>query len=223
MNYFVENKLLENGLKIVFVEINDFDNKNESEEYLNFRRNKEKTLIETHRSIDADPVLLGFHTLHENLSISKRKNVPASENLIRLLEKNQSLHPLNKVVDIYNLISIESGLCLGAHDLEHVVGNVTLRMLHGDEIYIPLGMSEPCKVKTTEYAYCDDANDVLCRLEVRQVNKTKVTEETTSAFFIVQGNMNTSDDYLIDVSNELIFSITKYCGGEGKIIIPERI
>ncbi len=223
MNYFVEKKLLENGLKIVFVEISGFDNQVLSDEYQAYRDSKEKELVNNHRSIESDPILLGFHKLHENLSISKRKNIPASENLIRLLEKNQCLHPLNKVVDIYNLISIESGLCLGAHDLEYVVGNVTLRMLRGDETYIPLGMTEPCKVKTTEYAYCDDANDVLCRLEVRQVNKTKVTEDTTSAFFIIQGNMNTSDAYLNGVSKQLIDSITLYCGGEGKIIIPEVV
>lgn len=223
MKYYVENKLLENGLKIVFVEINDFDNQTQSVEYKFFRDTKEKELIEKHRSVDSDSILLGFHKLHENLGISKRKNIPASENLIRLLEKNKSLHSLNKVVDIYNLISIESGLCLGAHDLENVVGNVTLRILHGDENYIPLGMSEACKVKRTEYAYCDDANDVLCRLEVRQVNKTKVTEETTSAFFIVQGNMNTSDAYLNEVSTQLISTITQYCGGKGQIILPEII
>lgn len=221
MNYYVEKKLLDHGLKIVFVEITDFDNKELSKEYKAFRDAKEKELIENHRLIETDPILFGFHKLHENLGISKRKNIPASENLIRLLEKNQSLHPLNKVVDLYNLISIESGLCLGAHDLENVVGNVTLRMLHGDETYIPLGMNEPCKVKITEYAYCDDANDVLCRLEVRQVNKTKVTEDTKSAFFIVQGNMNTSDEYLIDVSKQLVDLITQFCGGKGKIIIPE--
>lgn len=223
MDYYVEKKLLDHGLKIVFVEIRGFDNKELREEYKAFRDTKEKELIENHRLIETDSILLGFHKLHENLGISKRKNIPASENLIRLLEKNQSLHPLNKVVDLYNLISIESGLCLGAHDLENVVGNVTLRMLHGDETYIPLGMSEPCKVKITEYAYCDDANDVLCRLEVRQVNKTKVTENTTSAFFIVQGNMNMSDEYLIDVSKQLVDLITRFCGGKGKIIIPEVI
>ncbi len=223
MDYYVEKKLLDHGLKIVFVEIRGFDNKELSEEYKAFRDAKEKELIENHRLVETDSILLGFHKLHENLGVSKRKNIPASENLIRLLEKNQSLHPLNKVVDLYNLISIESGLCLGAHDLENVVGNVTLRMLHGDETYIPLGMSEPCKIKITEYAYCDDANDVLCRLEVRQVNKTKVTEDTTSAFFIVQGNMNTSDAYLIDVSKQLVDLIARFCGGKGKIIIPEVI
>ena len=33
----------------------------------------------------------------------------------------------NKTVDIYNILSIESKLCLGAHDIDKVDGNVTLK------------------------------------------------------------------------------------------------
>ena len=37
----------------------------------------------------------------------------------------------NKAVDIYNILSIESKLCLGAHDIDKVDGNVTLKITDG--------------------------------------------------------------------------------------------
>lgn len=59
--------------------------------------------------------------------VPRRKNLPASENLIRLLTKREDLISINKAVDIYNILSIELKLCLGAHAIDKVDGNVTLK------------------------------------------------------------------------------------------------
>ena len=79
---------------------------------------------------------------------------------------------INTAVDIYNLLSLESKLALGAHNIDKVDGNVTLRFTDGTERFVPLGQTEPVPVAPHEYCYCDDSNEVLCRLEIRQVNKT---------------------------------------------------
>ena len=36
---------------------------------------------------------------------------------------------INKAVDIYNIVSIESKLCLGVHDIDKISGNVYLKIL----------------------------------------------------------------------------------------------
>ncbi len=69
----------------------------------------------------------------------EEKNLPASENLIKLLSKREDLIEINKAVDIYNIISIDSKLCLGAHDIDKIDGNVTLKITDGSENFIPLG------------------------------------------------------------------------------------
>ena len=53
--------------------------------------------------------------------------MPASINLIKQLEKNDDLPFINQVVDIYNIISLDTKLALGAHDMDRVDGNVILR------------------------------------------------------------------------------------------------
>ena len=50
----------------------------------------------------------------------------------------------NKTVDIYNILSIESKLCLGAHDIDKVDGNVTLKITEDPKnvLYLIIGNKE---------------------------------------------------------------------------------
>ena len=56
------------------------------------------------------------------------------------------------------------------------------------------------------------------RLEIEQNPNTTVTEETKNIFIIIEGNENTSAEYLIEVASEIIDLVTTYCGGQAKII-----
>lgn len=225
MEFYVEKAVLGSGVKIIFPVIEGLDNTGTSEEWQTYRKEKLEELYQRYADIDvhSDEILEGFNKLHDNVGVKRRKNIPASENLIKLLKKNHDLFYINQVVDIYNIISLDSKLALGAHDIDHVDGNVTLRFTDGTERFVPLGQTEPVPVAEHEYSYCDDSNEVLCRLEIRQVNKTAVTENAQNIFYIVQGNEYTSDDYLQKVANEIIETTTKYSGGKGHIVIPEII
>lgn len=112
---------------------------------------------------------------------------------------------------------------MGAHDIDKVEGNVTLRFTNGSEKFQPIGQAKPWLSNPHEYSYCDDANEVLCRLEVRQVEKTKVTENARNIFYIVQGNAATPDTLLQDTAGRIIELTNKYCGGTGEIIIPKAV
>jgi DNA/RNA-binding domain of Phe-tRNA-synthetase-like protein len=130
---------------------------------------------------------------------------------------------VNKMVDINNIISLDSKLTLGAHNIDNVSGNVTLRFTNGTERFVPLGQTEPIPVSPHEYSYIDDSNEMLCRLEIRQVQKTLVDETACNVFYIVQGNEATSDELLLQTAQQIIDLTTKYSGGEGEIIIPKII
>lgn len=80
------------------------------------------------------------------VGVPRRKNLPASENLIKLLIKRKGLTNINKAVDIYNIISMESKLCLGAHDIDKIPGNVTLKLTDGRKTFYPLSRAELKKV-----------------------------------------------------------------------------
>ena len=225
MEFKVEKAVLDAGVKIVFVVIQGLDNSKESYEWHAHREVLLNDLLERYKDVDVhqDPILEGFNLLHDHTGVKRRKNIPASENLIKLLQKHGSLTYINKVVDIYNLISLDSKLALGAHNIDRVSGNVTLRFTDGTERFVPLGQTEPVAINPHEYSYIDDSNEVLCRLEIRQVQKTLVDETARNVFYIVQGNEATSDELLLQTAQQIIDLTTKYSGGEGEIIIPKII
>lgn len=225
MNFYVKKDVLESGVKILFAVMEGIDNTRVSEEWNAYRNQKIHELYEQYKDMDvhADPILEGFNILHDKTGVKRRKNIPASENLIRLLVKHQGMSYINLAVDIYNLISLESRLALGAHNMDKVDGNVTLRFTDGTERFVPIGQSEPIPVRPHEYSYCDDANEVLCRLEIRQVEKTKVDEAAKNVFYIVQGNEVTDESLLKETAQKIIDTTAKYCGGSGRIVIPEVI
>ena len=225
MDFRVEKEVLEAGVKILFVVIRGLDNATENEEWLKRREAWIKELLERYRDIDVhqDEILEGFNLLHDHTGVKRRKNIPASENLVKLLLKHGTLAYINKVVDIYNIISLDSKLALGAHNIDHVSGNVTLRFTDGTERFVPLGQTEPIAVNPHEYSYIDDSNEILCRLEIRQVQKTLVDETAKNVFYIVQGNEATPDELLHKTAQDIISLTTKYSGGEGEIIVPKVV
>lgn len=170
--------------------------------------------------IEQDQVLQGFRRVHEAVNCANRKNVAAPENLLRLLLKDRQSPMINLLVDIYNLVSVRTRLALGAHDLAKVTGDIQLRLTDGSENFWPIGAPGPKPVRPGEYCYVDAANDVICRLEVRQVEKTKVTLNTAACFYIVQGNAATPPEYLRSAAEELLMLTKRFCGGQERFLYP---
>ena len=111
MEFIVDDKVKELGIKILGLKIEGIDNSNNSSKDFNvWRETKIKELLEKYKDYDIknDNVIEGFYALHEKVGVPRRKNLPASENLIKLLVKREDLVHINKAVDIYNIISIES-------------------------------------------------------------------------------------------------------------------
>jgi len=158
--------------------------------------------------------LRGFRELHDAVNCSGKKYVSASENLFNYFASHKNLPNINLIVDIYNYISFRSELAIGAHDTQFINGDIDFRLTKGTESFLPLGYPKTISIKAGEYCYIDASNDVLCRMEVRQVEKTKVTENTTSCFYIVQGNKATPSSYIAETAKELIDVTIKFCGGE---------
>lgn len=69
-----------------------------------------------------------------------------------------------------------------------------------------------------EYSFVDDDNDVICWLDIRQVDKTKVTEESKNVLYLIIGNKETTDQDLEKVTNDLIELTTKFAGGTAEIL-----
>lgn len=63
----------------------------------------------------------------------------SSEALIRRMRRGDELYHINSVVDVNNLVSVESGLSVGSYDLAHIHGVITFRKAEKGEGYNGIG------------------------------------------------------------------------------------
>lgn len=63
----------------------------------------------------------------------------SSEALLRRVRRGDALYQINSVVDVNNLISVESGLSAGSYDLSKLQGVITLREAQAGEGYEGIG------------------------------------------------------------------------------------
>ena len=222
MNCQIEPAVAAIGVKAVFGMVEGVDNTGFPPAWEKERRARLARLLERCDSLDVheDPILEGYHILHDRAGVKRRKNIPSSENLIKSLRKHRDLPFINLAVDIYNIISMESRLCVAAQDRDKIEGDLTVRFSDGSETYVPIGQDHPVAMGPHEYCYCDDSNEVLCRLEIRQGDKTKITEGVQNILYIIEGNDATGDDHLKSVMEEIIETTRQYCGGQGALIAP---
>lgn len=220
MEFNIEKEVLELGINVAIVVIKGMNNVKENKKFNNYRDVILKDLKSnlTEETITNDSVLKGFWQLHRKVGKTSKHDMPSPENLMNMLLENGFLPSINLIVDIYNLVSVKTKLALGAHDLDNIKGKVSLRLTNGNETFLPIGYSKEKPISKGEYAYIDENNDVLCRMEVRQVEKTKVTENTSNCMYIVQGNENVSNEEIKKAVDLLIELTLKYCGGDAEVI-----
>jgi len=213
------------GIRGIYVRIDGVSNKGDNAEFRAWQApvlEDVRTRLLALPDIGSDALVGGFRALHAKVGVTSRKIQASPEALYRMVRSRGTLPQVNLVVDIYNTISVKYGLALGAHDIAHIDGNVYLRLTTGSEAFTPIG-GEPGKVpESGVFSYIDDANEVICYLDVKQVEKTKVVPESTDVFYVVQGN-EVSDFALIkDATDELIEKTIRWCGGKAQVLAEVR-
>ncbi|MDD2516473.1 MAG: phenylalanine--tRNA ligase beta subunit-related protein [Candidatus Gracilibacteria bacterium] len=143
--------------------------------------------------------------------------ISPAEHLLLIIQKSGNIPNINKVVDCYNIVSVETLLSIGAHDLKYINGNLKFVITNGNEKYIPLGGTEQEKVNKGECA-CMDEEKIICRMDIKQCNETKVSLETKDFIIYVQGNQETSEDYVLNGLMKVCKNIEKYCLGKYEIL-----
>jgi len=132
------------------------------------------------------PVFSGYIRLHNKYS--QRKGLrSSSEKLIEFILKRDSVPNVNPFVDIYNVVSAYTGISIGAHDLDQITGDVCLEVLKEDTEFEMIGGGRYDIARKGEYSYLDERG-ILCRLDIKQSERTKVTEKTHDVLVIVQGH-----------------------------------
>ncbi|MEO3792727.1 phenylalanine--tRNA ligase beta subunit-related protein [Nonomuraea sp. B10E15] len=98
------------------------------------------------------------------------------------LTRRMPLPEINQAVDAYNSISVKHALPIGGEDLDRYSGPARLVRAVGDEpSEEALGTPDPGEV-----IWRDDLGVTCRRWNWRQVVRTRLTEETTNAIFLLE-------------------------------------
>ena len=212
MRFTITPEVKELGINVCMAIVRDVNIVNKN---TNLEKIKKGTIIKLQKlEVSNSEILQGYRVLYDKVGINA---IPPAESLINLIRTNGKFPNINTVVDCYNLISAETFISIGAHDTSHIKGDVVFRVTDGSERYTPLGQNEPIKVSAGEYA-CMDEEKILCRMDIKQCNETKITKDTTEFMVYVQGNKYVNSDYLLKALKKACELITKICGGKYEII-----
>lgn len=218
MKFTFDSRVYDLGVRGVYFNIRGMQNRPSDDPAVAMFINERLALIPPH--LEASPIIHGFRHLHAVVSTRPDKLMSAPANLLQFYRSRNDIPRINGIVDVYNAVSISSGLAIGAHDLAYVDGDIELRLTRGDEHFLPLGTPKPVRVPPGEYAYIDSRNDVLCRLEVRQVDKTKVTLASHDVFFIVQGHAEMEASLIQETASCLSAVCLRLFGGSVQKLYP---
>jgi DNA/RNA-binding domain of Phe-tRNA-synthetase-like protein len=162
-------------------------------------------------------------TEHPNIAVwreayrrfgAKPKDYHSSiENLVRRALRGQALPHINRLVDIYNAVSLETLLPAGAEDLDAIQGDVELAVA-GDEPPVRLlGEPEARPPRPGEVIYRDRVGAICRRWNWKEADRTKLTEATRNALVVVEGLPPIEKSAVASAIEEISRRIRDHCGG----------
>jgi DNA/RNA-binding domain of Phe-tRNA-synthetase-like protein len=145
---------------------------------------------------------------------AKPSRYPSSaEALMHRAIRGQELPRINRLVDLYNAVSVTHAIPVGGEDLDAIAGPVTLAHAAGTEPFDPRddsgGDAEHPRPGEVVWA---DALGVTCRRwNWRQGRRTQLTPDTAAAYFLFDALGPCDDAQLAAAMDHLCQLITEAC------------
>ncbi len=173
--------------------------------------------------LSAIPGVAAWRSAYKGFGIKRTSYRSSVERLIKRVLAGQPLPEINALVDLYNMASLTSALCLGCDDLDRTEGDLAFRFSRPGDSFIDMGAepgedpNDPPKEGEVVYA---DARHVLCRRwNWRQDARSASTLATRRAVLTVQSNGYGDVEAAAALVRDLI---ARECGGDCRIEVLDR-
>ena len=212
------------GLNLGVIIAKQIDNTGSADEIIELIREREKEIRENYNTetLSQEPKIESWRKAYSAFGAKPKKYKSSVESLYRMILKGVDLRPINKIVDIYNYISVKHMVPAGGDDAAKVDGDIVLRFAGGDERFTALNSDETETAKEGEVIYSDD-KEVLCRRwNWRECDKTKMTEETRNVVLVVEGLPPVTKKEMAGILDDFRQLISKHCGGEVETMVLDK-
>lgn len=162
--------------------------------------------------------VLSYRTLYKAMGIDWHSRRPSPEALLRRIIQKKGLYTVNTCVDAANLVVMKNKVSVGVFDLDQIKFPTALRFgKNGDSIML-LGNEEATAIGEKELTYVDQTGPYNLDYNYRDTKRTAVTEKTQNLLINVDG-VNDIDRKVVEKTlQELVETITTYCGGKVELI-----
>jgi DNA/RNA-binding domain of Phe-tRNA-synthetase-like protein len=118
---------------------------------------------------------------------------------------------VNRLTDIYNAISVLHQVPVGGEDLTRYIGSPRLVRATGEEPFDTMadGIAVVEHPEPGEVVWCDEAGVTCRRWNWRQASRTQLSDETTTALFILDALDPMTDDALHAAADDLAAHLTR--------------
>lgn len=218
MNFKIDRKIFERfpGLTIGFVICKDLDNSGNPEEIQKKIRNQENNIREKYsaETLSQTPKIDVWRKAYSSFGAKPKENKSSVENLYRLILRGINLRHINKLVDVYNLISLKHMVPIGGEDIDKIQGDVILTFAESNEpAVLLLGDKEPKPPRAGEVIYKDNISAICRRWNWREADRTKFTEDTKNCFLVIEGLPPATKQEIENAAKELKNLVQKFCNG----------
>lgn len=173
--------------------------------------------------LSAIPGVAAWRSAYRGFGIKKTSYRSSVERLIKRVLAGDSLPAIHPLVDIYNMVSLTSGLCLGADDLDKTEGDLAFRFARAGDSFVDMaaapGENPDDPPKDGEVVYACAAHILCRRWNWRQDARTVVGPATRRAVITAQSN---GVGAVEEAGAEVADWIGRELGGRCSVIIAEK-
>jgi lysyl-tRNA synthetase class 2 len=189
----------------------------------------EALLREAEASVRQDPALenlkeypgiASWRTVFERMGLNPNKYPPSIANLVKRTRSGKDLPFVNRLVAIFNIVSLKYRIPCGGDDLSGVTGDVRLMPASGDETYEPLGNPEALeRPNPGEIILVDTGRKtVFCRGWCwKNGDPSKITRESRLVAINLDAIPPVGLETLHAAAAELAGLLARHCGGTAEM------
>lgn len=155
------------------------------------------------KKVKEDESILPYREAFTALGMNPNKFQCSVEALFTRISKGKKLPHINPLVDLNNAVSLKHTLPMGTHDLSRSDKDIEMRYTKKDDIFVPMGTTEPEKLEENEVVYAVGHEVRTRRWAWRQSEYGKITPETTYVFFPIDGFIGINERSVDAASKEL--------------------
>lgn len=167
------------------------------------------------RAPHEDPRIAAWREIYTAFGAKPSRTRNSAEALARRALADGGLPRINLLVDAYNAISVAHLVPVGGEDTDHIKGGMRLIRATGDEPFptVTGGEESVEHPEPGEVVWCDDEGVTCRRWNWRQGVRTRLTEESVNAVFLLEGLAPMTNGELDAAGAELAASLEQLSPG----------